>query len=87
MVCLYADDEIAIYSILDDNRLPLIYHYEIYSDRVEKMTHIDIRNLKTYDDLKPSIFDLISIHKREVISRIINLAIKNNEIDFTKNHQ
>jgi hypothetical protein len=73
--------------MFDDKEQPRIYHYEIYYGRLERVTHIDIRNLKAYCQLSPSIFDLISINKKEVITQIIELAIKNNEIDFSKEHQ
>ena len=87
MALLYADDNIEIYTMLDDEKLTLTYHYEIYSDELGEITHVDIRNLAAYSESKPGHFALFSKDRKQTVSKIIKQAIKNNEIDFSKEHQ
>ena len=87
MAVLYADNNIEIYTMLDDEKLTLTYHYEVYSDETGEITHVDIRNLKAYSDANPTLFDLIQENRKIIVSKIIKGAIKINEIDFSKEHQ
>lgn len=87
MASLYSDDNIEIYTMLDDEKLMLTYHYEVYSDEKGAVTHVDIRNLRAFAEINPSHFDLILKNRKATVTKIIKRAIENNEIDFSKEDQ
>lgn len=87
MNCIYRDKDIEIYTMLSDEKMPLTYHYQVYSDKTGDITHVDIRKLKAYNEINPSRFDLISKKRNATVAKIITLAIEHNEIDFSKEDQ